>query len=411
MIVVVIIVISVVLLFIIYKMFFINSEKFIKDLIEKNTPLRIIYENDINKSIENDDKNNIIVINPQMFEKIALNGEIGLSESYMNGDWHTKNLEYIVSTLLKKQDVLVKSLKSHSLNFIFMEIKAYLKNCFNTNTIQSSKKNIEHHYDIGNDLYSKMLGKHMQYTCAYFNKPNMTLDEAQYEKMELIAKKLDLKQGMEVLDIGCGFGSLAKHLAEKYKVNVIGVTLSKEQKKYSDEFFSDKNVTIMIKDYRHVQGKFDRVYSVGMFEHVGRKNYKEYYDKCYELLKDDGIMLLHTISTTQRNWNHNTFVGKYIFPEFELPHIENLTQKFTDKWHMEDWQNFGLSYAKTLRAWKTDIGDWSKLEKYDKNFRRMWDMYLLGCAASFQNRVIGLWQIVYTKKNSSRLDDCHHIRK
>jgi cyclopropane-fatty-acyl-phospholipid synthase len=295
-------------------------------------------------------------------------------------------------------------LKKNSFSFLLMEIKSRIKNISRNNTIESSAKNISFHYDIGNDLYNKMLGKHMQYTCAYFNKPNMTLDEAQYAKMELIAKKLDLKPGMKVLDIGCGFGSMANHLANKYKVHVVGVTLSKEQKIYADKNFSNKNVNILVQDYRLVEGKFDRVYSVGMFEHVGRKNYKEYYDKCYDLLKDDGIMLIHSISTTQRKWNHNTFVGKYIFPEFELPHLKDLVGKFSDKWNIEDLQNFGLSYAKTLRAWNKNIDDWSGLEKYDTKFRRMWKMYLLGCASTFQNRKTGLWQIIYTKDNTTRED-------
>ena len=147
-----------------------------------------------------------------------------------------------------------------------------------------------------------------------------------------------------------------------------------------------------------------------MFEQVGRKRYKEYYDKCYELLKQDGIMLIHTIGTNHRKFNHNSFISKYIFPEAELPHIENLTNTFVDKWHLEDWQSFGLSYAKTLRQWHYNLGDWSGLDNYDKRFRRMWNFYLLGCAASFQIRDNCLWQIVYTKLNSNRNDDCHHIR-
>ena len=381
-----------------------SNNHYIVQLIENNTSLRFVNKYNTN------DKNNIIINNPIMFNHIIKHGEIGLSESYMEEYWDANDLEYIISTLLQKQDLLLNSLKKNSFSFLLMEIKSRIKNIGRNNTIESSAKNISFHYDIGNDLYNKMLGKHMQYTCAYFNKPNMTLDEAQYAKMELIAKKLDLKPDMKVLDIGCGFGSMANHLASKYKVHVVGVTLSKEQKIYADKNFSNKNVNILVQDYRLVEGKFDRVYSVGMFEHVGRKNYKEYYDKCYDLLKDDGIMLIHSISTTQRKWNHNTFVGKYIFPEFELPHLKDLVGKFSDKWNIEDLQNFGLSYAKTLRAWDKNIDDWSGLENYNTKFRRMWKMYLLGCASTFQNRKTGLWQIVYTKDNTTREDDCHHIR-
>ena len=403
-----IILIILLIIFLIYKVKKSDSEVFITKLIHKNTNLKCVHLKDIDK--KNIQKNIIIVNNPVMFDKIAYKGEIGLAESYMDGDWDAYDLEYIIYELLQKEPYLVKQIKKQSLNFLFMEIKCYYKSKLPNNTIKSSKKNITSHYDAGNDLFEKMLGKYMQYTCAYFYKDNMTLDEAQYAKIELIAKKLDLKPGMTVLDIGCGFSSMAYHLATNYKVHVIGVTLSKEQKKYADKNFSHKNVKIELKDYRHVKGKFDRVYSVGMFEHVGKRNYSEYYDKCYELLKDDGIMFIHTIGSNIRKLNRNSFINKYIFPEGELPHIENLTGKFIDKWHMEDLQNFGLSYAKTLRAWRKNIGDWSDLDTYNTHFRRMWDFYLLGCAAVFQNKQACLWQIVYTKRNSNRIDNCHHIR-
>ncbi len=383
-----------------------SSEKFIKNLVENNTQIKFI---DIHKISENNG-NNIIVKNNRLYSRIARSGEIGLAESYMDGDWYSDDLESTISELFLKSEILEYEIKKQSINFIFMELKEQIKNFIENNSIKSSIKNVSHHYDIGNDLYKKMLGKHMQYTCAYFNKPNMSLDEAQYAKMELIAKKLDLKPNMKILDIGCGYGSLASHLAVNYNVYVIGVTLSKEQKAYADEHYSHPNVKIELKDYRHLNGKFDRVYSIGMFEHVGRKNYHEYYNKCYELLKSDGIMLIHTIGTNYRKWHPHSFINKYIFPEGQLPHIENLTGNFIDKWHLEDWQNFGLSYAKTLRCWYNNIGDWSDLENYDEKFRRMWKLYLLGCAANFQNRGICLWQIVYTKQNSNRSDDCHHIR-
>ena len=335
-------------------------------------------------------------------------GGLGLAHSWVDHGWETPDLTTLLRVFVRNQEIADRFGKG--ISWLTSRL-AFRRHQRRVNTLTGSQKNIHDHYDIGNDLYEKMLGKHMQYTCAYFNQPNMTLDEAQYAKMELIAKKLDLKPNMKVLDIGFGFGSMAQHLAEIYDVYVIGVTLSKEQVSYYEEHFSHPKVTIMLKDYRHVTGNFDRIYSVGMFEHVGKKNYKEYYDKCYELLNPDGIMLIHTIGTNEsRKWSHNSFINKYIFPGAELPHIENLTQPFIDQWHLEDWQNMGLSYAKTLREWHKNIGDWSGLESYDERFRRMWDFYLLGCAANFQIRNTVLWQIVYTKRNSNRTDDCHHIR-
>ena len=388
-----------------------SPEKFITNLVEQNTDIKIQTQKKETSQKGNED---ILVNNKKMFAKIASNGELGLADSYIDGYWDSDNLEKTIYALLSKSEILKTQIKKQSLNFIFMEVKALIKNKIQNNSIKSSKKNISHHYNLGNDLYVKMLGKHMQYTCAYFNRPNMTLDEAQYAKMELIAKKLDLKPNMKVLDIGCGFGSMAQHIAKHYDVYVTGVTLSKEQKSYADKYFPHPKVTIELKDYRHVTpigtGQFDRIYSVGMFEHVGRERYKEYYDKCYELLKPNGIMLIHTIGTNTRKWSHNSFINKYIFPEGELPHIENLTHSFVDKWHLEDWQNIGLSYAKTLRAWHRNIGEWSGLDNYDERFRRIWNFYLLGCASTFQSRNTLLWQIVYTKRNSNRNDDCHHIR-
>ena len=396
------------LFYIICKIIKNDSRLFIINLIQNNTSLKLVDRDNYNK--QKFPKGVIIINNNAMFNKIATRGETGLGESYMDGDWDTDNLEGCIEELIKNQFKLSKEMKNQSISFLLLTIKENIKQKISNNTIESSKKNISSHYDIGNDLYKKMLGKHMQYTCAYFYKPNITLDEAQYAKMELIAKKLDLKSGMKVLDIGCGFGSMAKHLATKYNVNVVGVTLSKEQKIYSDKHFYHPNVSIQLKDYRHVKGKFDRVYSIGMFEHVGKKNYHEYYDKCYELLKDDGIMLLHTICNHNRKWDHNSFLNLYIFPGGEVPHIENLTGEFIDKWHLEDLQNFGMSYNKTLRCWRKNIGNWSNLEKYDIRFRRMWEYYLLSCAANFKQRGLSLWQIVYTKHNSQRLDDCHYIR-
>jgi len=395
------------LILLVYKMTRINSEEFITKLMRENTSLKILYKDDATSNMEG-----VIVVNDKaMFDKIATKGELGLGESYMDGDWDTPDLEYIMLELLSKEEQLVKQIKNQGFNFLLMECNARIKSMLPNNTIESSKENIASHYNIGNDLFEKMLGKHMQYTCAYFYKPNMTLDEAQYAKMELIAKKLDLKPGMKVLDIGCGYGSMANHLATKYGVNVTGVTLSEEQKRYADEKFSHPNVTILLKDYRHVNDKFDRVYSVGMFEHVGRKNYHEYYDKCYELLKDDGIMLIHTIGCSYPKWDAgNCFLMTYIFPEAELPHFSNLTGEFADKWHMEDMQNFGLSYAKTLREWRKNIGNWENLDSYPIRFKRMWHFYLSEAAATFQHRKNSLWQIVYTKRNSGRADDCHHIR-
>ena len=370
-------------------------------LLQENTDIELI------RNTDKSTKDTCIIVNSDdFFSKVMTKGELGVAESYMDGDWDTPDLERTLSNIISNQVKLEKHI--YSLEFLLLGLTNYITTYIPNNTLSSSKSNMSHHYDIGNDLYYKMLGKHMQYTCAYYYKDGLTLDEAQNAKMELIAKKLKLKEGLTVLDMGCGFGSLATHLATKYKVHVVGVTLSKEQVKYHEEHFKHPNVTINYMDYRDVTGIFDRVYSIGMFEHVGKINYKEYYDKCHSLLKDDGIMMMQTIGAS-RSKSKSDFLEKYIFPEFELPELPDLTKEYTDQWHLEDFQNLGLSYAKTLRDWHSNLGDWSDLPNYDTKFRRMWDFYLLGCAASFQRKLIYLWQIVYTKKCNTKFD-CYYIR-
>lgn len=397
--------ILIIILFIIFNLFNIDNKTFIKNLIENNTNIKIINSNKIPKN-----EYDIIIHNDNFYDKFMQDGEIGFGESYMDGDWDSNNLEYTLYELVKNQKLLENELIKNSLNASILKVKNILISIFPNNTLSSSKSNISSHYDIGNDLYEKMLDKNMQYTCAYFNKPNMNLDEAQEAKLNLIAKKLNFQPGEKVLDIGCGFGSAASYFAKKYNVKILGVTLSKEQINYHKQHFAHPNVEIRYQDYREVTGKFDKIYSIGMFEHVGRKNYHEYYDKCYELLDDNGIMLLHTIGTTDRNKYTHTWITKYIFPEGELPHISDLTQEFADKWYLQDYQNFGLSYAKTTRNWYNNISNWEGLDNYNIRFRRMWKYYLLGCSANFRTRNINLNQLVYFKNTTNRSEDTYYIR-
>ena len=379
-----------------------------KKLLQENTDIDLIRNTDTPTKGTSTKGTTIIVNNDDFFSKAMTKGELGMGESYMDGDWDSPDLEKTLRELLMNQSKLEKHI--YSLEFILLGLNEYIATYLPSNTLESSKDNISLHYDVGNNLYSKMLGKHMQYTCAYYHKDDLTLDEAQYAKMELIAKKLRLEEGLTVLDIGCGFGSLANHLATKYKVNVVGVTLSKEQVKYHEEHFKHPNVHIKYMDYRNVTGSFDRVYSIGILEHIGKINYKTFYDKCHSLLKDEGIMLLHTIGGCNAQRSSAVFITKYIFPEGELPTLSDLTKGYTDQWHLEDFQNFGLSYAKTLRDWQHNIGDWQGLDEYDTKFRRMWDYYLLGCAAAFQQKQIYLWQFVYTKKCNTNFEG-YYIRE
>jgi cyclopropane-fatty-acyl-phospholipid synthase len=381
---------------------FINYQRSSKDLL-----IKIITECTDIKIGED-----IIINDDDVFNEILNKGELGLAESYMDGYWTSPDLGGILRKLMYHQDTLEAKAKYQTLNFIYLKLISTYESFFNTNTLLKSPDNIQKHYDVGNNLYNKMLGPSMLYTCAYYNKEGMTLDEAQESKMKLIAKKLDLKKGQEILDIGCGFGSMAHYLASNYGVKVTGVTLSPEQKKLADDHFSHKNVTIEIKDYRLVEGTFDRVYSVGMFEHIGSSNYKEYFNKCYDLLKDDGIMFCHTMGIARPNdHQHEYFASTYIFPEGELPDMLNITRAYSEKWRLEDFQNIGISYSKTFDAWRENIGDWSDIDdEYDERFKRMWEYYLHLFAENFRCQNFLLFQNVFTKKIHNRTDDCVFIR-
>jgi len=244
-----------------------------------------------------------------------------------------------------------------------------------------------------------MLGKSMAYTCAYW-KNATTLDEAQEAKLDLVCKKIGLKQGDKVLDIGCGWGSFARHAAKNYGASVVGVTISKEQVTLARELCAGLPVEIRLEDYRKVQGTFDHVVSLGMFEHVGVKNYKTYMETVRRVLKDDGLFLLHTIGSNHSVNGPNAWMEKYIFPNSIVPTARQIIKAAEEKFIMEDWHNFSADYDKTLMAWFENFNNhWKELEsKYGERFYRMWKYFLLSCAGNFRARNSQLWQIVLSKE-------------
>jgi len=269
---------------------------------------------------------------------------------------------------------------------------------------------IREHYDLGNELYVATLGtRTMQYTGAYYRNGDESLDDAQLNKMHLLSLKLDLptkgeESMLTVMDIGCGWGALAHYLATNYNVKVVGITLSKEQKKYADDNFSHPNVEIRLQDYRHVTEKFDRIVTVGMIEHVGQKNYDVFFESVNKALKEDGLYVLHTIGRQQDLFapgGKQPFIEKYIFPGICIPCMGDMIRSSNPYFILEDFQNIGPSYAKTLR-------DWWKL--YDENrhtlperfqtpfFHRMWIIYLNQCESAFKYRYLNLWQFVFHKQ-------------
>lgn len=339
------------------------------------------------------------VRNPKLWSALLFKGSLGLGEAYMQGWYEVEDLSEFFYRIARfiLPDYSQPTLRKTTL--------ALLTRIFNTQSIKKSFK-VGKHYDIGNTLYEKMLGESMAYTCAYWKNAS-TLDEAQINKFRLIADKLQLKPGMRVLDVGCGFGSAMAFFAKQYKVEVHGITISKEQAKYIEQKYNNLSISVKVQDYRLTQGKFDRIYSVGMFEHVGYKNYQTYMQNIRRLLKNDGLMLLHTIGSDVSVKTTNAWIEKYIFPNSMLPSLSQISMSAETEFIIEDVQNFGHDYYKTLIQWhKNFTHHWPALaKKYEPTFYRMWQYYLLSCAGFFKAREMQLFQIVFSTKTFEKRYD------
>jgi len=327
------------------------------------------------------------------YTRVARQGSLGLGESYMDGLWDAPALDQFFHKVLSAhlEDQVRLSLP---------EIAEFLKaKIVNLQTPSRAFKVGEQHYDVGNDLYAAMLDKRLVYTCGYWQAAQ-SLDEAQEAKLGLVCRKLGLKPGQRVLDIGCGWGSFAKFAAEKYGVHVVGVTISKEQVALGQKLCAGLPVELRFQDYREVNAQFDHIVSLGMFEHVGIKNYRTYMEVAARCLKDDGLFLLHTIGNNTSSTIGDPWISKYIFPNSILPSAAQITRAYEGIFVMEDWHNFGAYYDLTLMAWFHNFDKaWPQLkDEYSDRFYRMWKYYLLSCAGSFRARRIQLWQLVLSKK-------------
>ena len=335
----------------------------------------------------------IQVHNEDFYARVLSGGTLAFGESYMDGWWDCEALDQLAVRLLNAH--LDKKLKVMNPSFLLTFLRAYL---LNTQSKGRAYMVGEKHYDTGNDLFSLMLDKRMNYSCAYWRYAN-DLDQAQIDKMDLICRKLHLKPGMKVLEIGCGWGGFAKYAAENYEVNVYGITISKEQEQYAKESCRDLDVSFELKDYRELNTQYDRIVSIGMFEHVGYKNYKEYMEVAHRCLKEDGLFLLHTIGRNSSARATEPWINKYIFPNGMTPSAKQISAASEGLFVIEDWHSFGQDYDKTLMAWHENFqNNLSKLkDSYDERFQRMWKYYLLMCAGSFRARRNQLWQLVLTK--------------
>ena len=332
------------------------------------------------------------IYNEQLYPRVLSNGSLGLGEAYMDGWWDSPALDQFFHKLLSaKLDTKIP----RTFNTLWTTLKAKLIN------LQSPHRAYqvgEEHYDLGNTLFNRMLDPHMLYSCGYWKNADC-LEKAQEHKLDLICRKLNLKPGMKLLDIGCGWGGLARYAAKNYGVSVVGVTISKEQAHHAQELSASLPIEIRLQDYRDIKEKFDRIVSVGMFEHVGYKNYDTFMDITHRLLKEDGLMLLHTIGSNASQLTGDEWLNKYIFPNGMLPSIQQIADAAQGRFVMEDWHNFGADYDKSLMSWYHNFEKhWPELKtQYSERFYRMWKYYLLSCAGMFRARAAQLWQVILSK--------------
>jgi cyclopropane-fatty-acyl-phospholipid synthase len=336
----------------------------------------------------------IRIYNDEFYRRAITEGELGIGESYMDCMWDAEHIdEFIYRILIAQLDEKIQLKKSILLKLLTARL-------FN---LQSKRRAFivgEKHYDLGNELFLNMLDKRMNYSCAYW-KDAGSLDEAQENKLELICRKIYLRPGMRVLDIGCGWSAFGKYAAEKYNAEVVGITVSKEQVEMGRRLCEGLPVEIRLMDYRALNEKFDRIISVGMFEHVGNKNYSTFFKIVNKSLNDDGLFLLHTIGTNKTENTLDVWTEKYIFPNGLLPSITQIGKSIEKFFVLEDLHSFGADYDRTIMAWYNNFEkNWDNIkDKFSERFFRMWKYFLLSAAGSFRSRRRSqLWQLVMSKK-------------
>ncbi len=329
----------------------------------------------------------------RFYKRVLTQGTLGLGEAYMDGWWDCDSIDGFAARVIRAD--LYKRAKFGWKTILQM----LLAKVMNMQAKGKAAQNAQRHYDIGNDLYRRMLDKRMVYSCGYW-KDAQNLDQAQENKLDLICRKLRLQPGQRILDIGCGWGSFAKYAAERYGVEVVGVTVSKEQLELGRELCQGLPVELRLQDYRDVNEKFDHVVSVGMAEHVGYKNHRTYLKTAARCLREDGLFLLHTIGVNYSRTSADPFTNTYIFPNCLIPSLKQLGAAMENVFVVEDLHNFGPDYDPTLMAWFHNFdAAWDGLQgEYGERFYRMWKYYLLSSAGSFRARNNQLWQLVLSKK-------------
>jgi cyclopropane-fatty-acyl-phospholipid synthase len=340
----------------------------------------------------------IQVHDDRVYARMMKDSSLGMGEAYMDGWWDCPKIDEMITRILKAG--LEEKIKGNWR----LAAQVVAANMFNLQSRRRSVQVADAHYNLDNDMYAQMLGPTMSYTCAYF-KGTQDLDRAQDNKHDLVCKKLGLKKGDQVLELGCGWGGFAEFACKNYGVTMTSINVSEAQVKYARERTKGLDATFHLCDYRDTDAYnpegtlFDKVVSIGMCEHVGHKNYDALFGVAAAQLKDEGLFLLHTIGGNVVKNSIEPWHGKYIFPNGMLPAIRQLAKAFEGKLIMEDWHNFGACYDKTLMAWHENfIASWPTLKtRFDERFYRMFTFYLLSCAGLFRAREAQLWQIVLSK--------------
>jgi cyclopropane-fatty-acyl-phospholipid synthase len=332
------------------------------------------------------------VHDPRFYGRLITQGSLGLGESYIDGWWDCTRIDEAVARLVRfNTDDRLFGWRGHL-------FQARTK-IMNLQTLLYAKG--LPHYDLGNRMFEAMLGPTLNYSCGYWQKAD-NLDEAQRAKMKLICDKLQLAPGQRLLDIGCGWGTLARFAAEHYGCEAVGITVSREQEKLATSRVGKLPVKFLLADYRELSDRFDKIVSVGMFEHVGRKNYHTFMDVARQLLAPDGLFLLHTIGNDHSATD--AFLEKYLFPGGELPSAADLARATHGRFVIEDWHSFGADYDKTLMAWHANFERWAASPECDRDrrFHRMFRFYLLAMAGNFRARTRNqLWQLVLSPNGVS----------
>ena len=345
-------------------------------------------------TVDGEAPHDIVVHDDRFYTRTLRDGSLGFGESYMEGWWDSPAIDLMIARILESGTDEKLPVWADSL----LALRARIQN------LQSRARAPEvgrRHYDVGNDLYRAMLDSRMAYTCAYWppGREDADLDAAQEAKLELVCRKIQLRPGMKVLDLGCGWGCFARYAAERHGAEITGYTISERQVELGRELCAGLPVELRLEDYRNARGRYDAVISIGIMEHVGPRNYRTYIDVVDRCLVPGGIGFIHTIAGNYSNDHIEPWLNRYIFPNAVLPSLSQMTRAMEPRFTVEDVHNIGPHYDRTLMSWCQRFDDaWPDLRgRYDDRFYRMWKYYLLSCAAIFRTRHTQLFQVVFTR--------------